>query len=146
MDTRMKKLILIGKSECGKTTLKQALKGENLIFQKTQAVDFTDFLIDTPGEYAQVKNLGGALALYSYEADIVGLVIQATDQYSLFPPNIVSLANREVVGIITQIDKEEANIEQARLWLELAGCEKIFLISSYTGEGVEELLQYLAIE
>lgn len=140
----MKKLILLGRSESGKTTLKQALKGEALSYQKTQAVDFTEFYIDTPGEYAQEKRLGGALALYSYEADIVGLVIQADDQYSLFPPNIVSLTNREVIGIITQIDKEGANVERAKLWLELSGCKKLFLISSYTGEGVRELLQYLA--
>lgn len=139
----MKKLILLGRSESGKTTLKQALKGEALSYQKTQAVDFTDFLIDTPGEYAQEKSLGGALALYSYEADIVGLVIQAADQYSLFPPNIVSLANREVIGIITQTDRADANIERARLWLEISGCKKIFTISSYTGEGLEELLRYL---
>lgn len=139
----MKKLILLGRSESGKTTLKQALKGEALSYQKTQAVDFTDFLIDTPGEYAQEKSLGGALALYSYEADMVGLVIQAADQYSLFPPNIVSLANREVIGIITQTDRADANIERARLWLEISGCKKIFTISSYTGEGLEELLRYL---
>lgn len=139
----MKKLILLGRSESGKTTLKQALKGEALSYQKTQAVDFTDFLIDTPGEYAQEKSLGGALALYSYEADMVGLVIQAADQYSLFPPNIVSLANREVIGIITQTDRPDANIERARLWLEISGCKKIFTISSYTGEGLEELLRYL---
>ncbi|MEG1847069.1 MAG: EutP/PduV family microcompartment system protein [Lachnospiraceae bacterium] len=139
----MKKLMLIGRSECGKTTLKQALRGEALAYQKTQAVDYMDFLIDTPGEYAQTKNLGGALALYSYEADIVGLVIQANDQYSLFPPNIVSQSTREVIGIITQTDTVDANIDRARLWLELAGCTTIFYISSYTGDGIEELLQYL---
>lgn len=139
----MKKLILVGRSECGKTTLKQALKGQKLTYEKTQAVDYTDMVIDTPGEYIQDKMLGGALAVYSYEADVIGLVIQATDQYSLFPPNVASMATRDVVGIVTQIDKEDANVPQADAWLELAGCQKIFHISSYTGEGVQELLDYL---
>lgn len=139
----MKKLILVGRSECGKTTLKQALKGQKLTYEKTQAVDYTDMVIDTPGEYIQDKMLGGALAVYSYEADVIGLVIQATDQYSLFPPNVASMATRDVVGIVTQIDKEDANMPQADAWLKLAGCQKIFHISSYTGEGVQELLDYL---
>lgn len=139
----MKKLILVGRSECGKTTLKQALKGQKLTYEKTQAVDYTDMVIDTPGEYIQDKMLGGALAVYSYEADVIGLVIQATDQYSLFPPNVASMATRDVVGIVTQIDKEDANVPQADAWLKLAGCQKIFHISSYTGEGVQELLDYL---
>lgn len=142
----MKKLILVGRSECGKTTLKQALKGQKLTYEKTQAVDYTDMVIDTPGEYIQDKMLGGALAVYSYEADVIGLVIQATDQYSLFPPNVASMATRDVVGIVTQIDKEDANVPQADAWLKLAGCQKIFHISSYTGEGVQELLDYLGSE
>jgi ethanolamine utilization protein EutP len=37
-------------------------------------------------------------------------------------------------------------LAQAWLWLELAGCERIFEISSYTGKGIEELLEYLSDE
>ena len=70
----MKKIVLMGRSECGKTTLTQALKGEKIRYHKTQYVNNFDVIIDTPGEYAQTKHLGYALALYSYEADVVGLL------------------------------------------------------------------------
>ena len=63
----MKKLILIGRSESGKSTLIQALRGETIHYHKTQYVGYGDFIIDTPGEYAEDKHLGGALAVYSYE-------------------------------------------------------------------------------
>ena len=53
----MKKIILIGRSECGKTTLTQALKGEKIHYHKTQYVNRFDVIIDTPGEYIQTKNL-----------------------------------------------------------------------------------------
>ena len=66
----MKKLILIGRSESGKSTLIQALRGETIHYHKTQYVGYGDFIIDTPGEYAEDKHLGGALAVYSYEADV----------------------------------------------------------------------------
>ena len=142
----MKKIILIGRSESGKTTLTQALKGEKIQYHKTQYTNHFDVIIDTPGEYVQTRELGAALALYAYEADVVGLLISATDQYSAFPPNITSLVNREVVGIVTHIDEEGARPERAEKWLRLTGCKKIFHISSYTGEGVSELTEYLSEE
>jgi ethanolamine utilization protein EutP len=142
----MKKIILIGRSECGKTTLTQALKGEVITYQKTQNINYYDVIIDTPGEYVENRILGRALALYAYEADVVGLLVSAREPYSLFSPNITSLVNREVIGIVTQIDQPDANVERAERWLKLAGCKKVFLTSSINGEGVKEILEYLKEE
>lgn len=139
----MKKIILVGRSGSGKTTLSQALSGEELSYDKTQYVKRTDGFIDTPGEYAETKMFGGALAIYSYESDVIGLVQNACEPFTLFPPAIVAMANRPVIGIITQIDCEGARVDLAQLWLENAGCRKIFKISSKTGEGLSELLDYL---
>ncbi len=139
----MKNLILMGRSESGKTTLSQVLRGENISYDKTQYIKFENNLIDTPGEYAQTHHLGRALALYSYEADIVGLLISATEPYSLFPPCITCMVNREVIGIVTKSEQEGANPERAENWLRLSGCKKVFKIDSVTGYGVNELINYL---
>ncbi len=139
----MKKIIFIGRSESGKTTLTQRLKNQPVGYSKTQYVDYGEAIIDTPGEYIQERHLGAALAVYSYEADVVGLLLSATEPYSLFSPNITSMANREVVGIITKIDEPDANAARAESWLRLAGCKRIFKISSKTCEGIEELAQFL---
>ena len=53
----MRKLVLIGRSEAGKTTLTQALRGEKIHYHKTQYVNNFDVIVDTPGEYAQTKGL-----------------------------------------------------------------------------------------
>ena len=140
----MNKVILIGRSESGKTTLTQALTGKGIRYEKTQIVQRGDFIIDTPGEYIQTRNFGGALAVYAYESDIVGLLISADEPFSLFPPNITSMANRLVVGIVTGIDKNQARIDRAENWLKIAGCKKIFKVSSTTGEGIEELRDFLS--
>ena len=140
----MKKIILIGRVAAGKTTLTQALKGEDIHYYKTQYINYFDTIIDTPGEYTELRQTSGALALYSYEADVVGLVLSANEPYSIFSPCITSLVNREVVGIITGIDKPDANPERVDSWLRLAGCKKIFPVSAYTGEGLDALIEFLA--
>ena len=139
----MKKLILMGRVAAGKTTLTQALKGEQIHYCKTQYINYHDVIIDTPGEYAQTHHLGRALALYSYEADMVGLLISATEPYSLFPPCITCMVNREVIGIVTKCEQEEANPDRAENWLRLSGCQKVFRVDSVTGFGINELITYL---
>lgn len=136
----------MGRSECGKTTLTQAMRGEVVHYQKTQYINFHDVVIDTPGEYAENKSLAAALALYSYEADVVGLLISAIEPYSLYPPNITCLVNRDVIGIVTKIDHPNANPEMAASWLRNSGCTAIFYVNSKTGEGVEKILDYLKEE
>ena len=138
-----KRLLLLGRSEAGKTTLTQALKGEKIEYHKTQYVNNFDVIIDTPGEYAQTKGLGHALALYAYEADVVGLLVSATEPYCLFPPCCTAMANREVIGIVTKIDVVGGDKERAENWLKLAGCKKIFFVNSKGNEGIVELLEYL---
>jgi ethanolamine utilization protein EutP len=140
----MKKIILIGRVAAGKTTLTQALNGEDIHYYKTQYINYLDTIIDTPGEYTELRQTSGALALYAYEADVVGLVLSANEPYSIFSPCITSLVNREVVGIITGIDKPDANPELVERWLRLAGCKKIFPVSAYTGEGLDALIEFLA--
>ncbi|MBQ8291273.1 MAG: EutP/PduV family microcompartment system protein [Clostridia bacterium] len=139
----MKKIMLFGRVAAGKTTLTQALRGEEIKYYKTQYVNYLDTVIDTPGEYTERRETSGALALYAYESDIVGLVLSANEPYSIFSPCLTSMVNREAIGIVTGIDKPDANVERVTNWLRLAGCKKIFPVSSITGEGIAELAAYL---
>lgn len=139
----MKKLILMGRSESGKTTLTQALRGEKIRYDKTQYIKFNNCIIDTPGEYAQTLHLGRALALYSYEADIVGLLLAATEEYSLFPPCVTCMVNRQVIGIVTKVCQKGANPERAENWLRLSGCKEVFPVDSVTGYGLKALTEFL---
>ncbi|MDO4621862.1 MAG: EutP/PduV family microcompartment system protein [Eubacteriales bacterium] len=139
----MKKIVLMGRSETGKTTLTQALKGEKIQYHKTQYVNNFDVIIDTPGEYAQTARLAHALALYTYEADVVGLLLSSIEPYTLFPPAITATCNRDVIGIVTKINHPLGNVERAAGWLRRAGCRNIFYVDSKLGEGISDILEYL---
>ena len=44
---------------------------------------------------------------------------------------------------MTGIDKPEAKPDRVENWLRLAGCKTVFRISSYTGEGIRDVIAYL---
>ena len=138
-----KRLMLIGRSEAGKTTLTQALRQKPIEYEKTQSVNMDDMLIDTPGEYIQSKNFGTALAIYSYEADVIALLLAADEPYSLYSPCITNMTTKEVIGIITKIDHKNANVSNAEKWLKLAGCKKIFKVNSLASQGIDEIRAHL---
>jgi ethanolamine utilization protein EutP len=143
----MKKLFLCGRSEAGKTSLTQALKGEPVVYHKTQYVNHWDITIDTPGEYMENKNIAlQGLCCFSYESDVIGLLCSANEPFNLFPPGVTAACNRPVIGIITKIDCPDANVPMVRQWLVEAGCEKIFPVSSMSREGMEDLLNFLKDE
>ena len=142
----MKKLILIGRSESGKSTLIQALRHEEIHYHKTQYIDYSESIIDTPGEYIEAKQLGGALAVYSYEADVIGILISATEPFCLFPPNVVGICTRPVIGIVTKCDHPYAVPKRAEGWLRLCGCKRVFFTSSYDNVGIQEILDYLSLD
>ena len=139
----MKTLLLIGRSGSGKTTLASKLTGLASDNHKTPFAVRMDWVIDTPGGFTENRAMAGALSLYAYEADMVGLIIAADEAYSLYNPGITGMVNREVIGIVTKTDSPQGNADRAERWLRLAGCKKVFQISALTGEGIQELKAYI---
>ena len=95
----MKRLMLIGPSQCGKTSLTQVLRGETLRYQKTQAIVWTPAAIDTPGEYLENRCLYSALLTSACEADVIALVLNADAPWSPFSPGFTAPMNRPVIGV-----------------------------------------------
>jgi ethanolamine utilization protein EutP len=133
------RIMLIGPSAAGKTTLIQRLQDKEIKYDKTQAVEYVGNFIDTPGEYMQQRGYWGSLTITSYDADIIGLVQDSTSEDCWFSGGVTTKFERPVIGILTKIDDERSNQKQGRSYLELAGCREIFPVSSFTGEGIEAL-------
>ena len=139
----MRKIMFIGRSEAGKTTLSQAMKGNTITYHKTQYVNHYDVIIDTPGEYAESKHFSVGLACFSFEADVIAIVQAADEPFNLFSDGSRNFLLRPLIGIITKVDSIHANVPMVRQWMENMGCERIFIVNNKTREGISELLDYL---
>ncbi|MBS4750708.1 EutP/PduV family microcompartment system protein [Carnobacteriaceae bacterium zg-ZUI78] len=141
----MKKIMFVGSVGVGKTTLTQRLKGLDISYYKTQAIQFYDAIIDTPGEFLQHRQYYNALTVTAAEADVIGLLISSAETMQTFPQGFASLFTKPVIGVVTKIDmaKDPSLIERARLQLKLAGAIRIFEISSVENIGIDDLREYL---
>jgi len=139
----MKRLLLVGKTGCGKTSLCQAIQGLAIAYRKTQAVSYSSSLIDTPGEFLENRRYYSALLASSTDCDMVALVQDATLTNSLFPPNFASMFAKKVIGIVSKTEHTDCNPSLAEKFLRWAGAEEIIHTSALTGVGIEELRTFL---
>lgn len=140
----MKKIILIGRTGSGKTTLTQALNKSLIKYRKTQALEYHNNILDTPGEYIENKRFYNALITSSFDCDVIGLVQDCTDDTCIFPPSFASMFNKVVIGVVTKIDCRKTNIKYAKACLNIAGAKKIFKVSSLEKRGVDEIKTFLS--
>lgn len=60
----MKKMVLMGRSEAGKTTLTQALRGEEIHYDKTQYVKHGEMSLTRRGIFPEPQARKGACTVY----------------------------------------------------------------------------------
>ena len=142
----MKKIMLIGRTSCGKTTLTQKLMNEEVKYKKTQAVSYKSRIIDTPGEYVENKIYYKSLLVLSADAKIIILVQSAIDGVTLFPPKFSTMfPKKEVIGLVTKIDLEGADIERSKRFLLEAGATEVFTIGLNDKKGLEAIKKRLVM-
>ena len=140
----MKKIMLIGRTSCGKTTLTQKLMNEEVKYKKTQAVSYKSRIIDTPGEYVENKIYYKSLLVLSADAKIIILVQSAIDGATLFPTKFSTMfPKKEVIGLVTKIDLEGADIERSKRFLLEAGATEVFTIGLNDKKGLEAIKKRL---
>lgn len=140
----MSKVIFMGQSGGGKTTLCQKLNEQALRYKKTQAIENYGKSIDTPGEYLENRRFYNALIVTAADAHIIALVTDPTSGYRALPPGFGSMFQKKVIGIVTKIhEADQEAVERAKQELKQAQASPIFLVDTPDGTGIEELEKYL---
>lgn len=137
--------MLIGQTGSGKTSLTQVLNNEKLEYKKTQAMEYSDLVIDTPGEYIEKRAYYNVVITESVDADVIALIQPSNNESSIFPPGFGGIFAKPVIGIITKIDlcNEDEHILTCERYLREAGAEKIFKVSAIESLGIENIKNYL---
>ncbi|MEW9121665.1 MAG: EutP/PduV family microcompartment system protein [Thermotaleaceae bacterium] len=134
----MKKIMLIGRSGCGKTTLAQAIRKIEQQAKKTQTIEYSPEVIDTPGEYVE-KRYYSALIVTAADCDIIAFVQDCQDEVNYFPPGLAALIGKKAIGILTKMDRKNHRLEHNRQILKSAGVGEIFEVSAAEDIGIDKI-------
>lgn len=141
-----KRIMLIGNSRTGKSSLANRINSEDFEVMKSQAICYGENTIDTPGEYLESPMMHKYIISAAQDADAV-IFVQSFDQPIFsFPPNFAQVFNTKRIGVITKNDLVEKKNSMDLLlsnFKEIGLDEPFFITSSKTGEGIEELKHYL---
>ena len=137
--------MLLGPVGAGKSTLFQALLGHVAVVRKTQAAEFENGCIDTPGEYFSHPRLYHALINTCSSVDTIVYVHPCNDLEHRLPPGLLTIyEGKRLIGVITKTDLPDGRPDQIEEMLRDNGFSgPIFRISNRDQRSVECLRTYL---
>ncbi len=140
----MKRILMVGSVACGKTTLCQRINGLDRVYRKTQSLEVINTTVDTPGEYLERRSMMRNLMTVAVDVDCVLFLMDPTQERFMFSPGHAFSFPVPVAGVVTKRDlvseKEAAAAEEL---LRLAGADPVFRVSAETGEGIDQLMDFL---
>lgn len=137
--------MLMGAVDAGKTTLFNLLYDRAESARKTQALEFENSGIDTPGEFFSHPRLYHALINTSSDVDVLVYVHSCDDDECRLPPGLLDVyAHKRLVGVITKTDLPGCDPGHAENMLRRAGLSgPIFRVSNRHPGSVAPLKRYL---
>jgi ethanolamine utilization protein EutP len=137
--------MLLGAVSAGKTTLFNLLFGRGESARKTQAIEFEESGIDTPGEFFSHPRLYHALINTSSDVDVLVYVHSCDSEECRLPPGLLNVyGGKRLIGVITKTDLPDCDPERAESVLRHVGVSgPIFRVSNRYPDSIVPLKQYL---
>ncbi|QEK11466.1 ethanolamine utilization protein EutP [Crassaminicella thermophila] len=141
---RKKRVMVIGPTQCGKTSLVNALNDYNGPLRKTQDIIYGKNTIDVPGSYIENTWMYKHLIAVSQDASYVLILIDQSRCDNVYSPGFAKAFRCPVIGVITKIDLMKENEELCYKQLKKIGVEEpYYRISALRGIGIKALKEYL---
>lgn len=139
--------MMIGPTNCGKTTLVNALNYYDGPLRKTQDIIYGKNTIDVPGSYIENAWMYKHLIAVAQDASNVLILVDQSRCANVYPPGFAKAFRCPVIGVITKVDLKVENEVLCFQQLEQIGVlEPYFKISVPGGIGVKALKEYLFLK
>lgn len=141
-----RRIMIMGPTGSGKTTLCHAFNGYEGPLRKTQDMIFGKYTIDVPGSYLDnpwmYKHL---ISAAQNNASQIVMLVDAAGMREVYSPGFAKVFTCPVTGVITKCGPEEEHARKCEEQLKKIGVKKPwFYISSKDDEvGIEKLKDYL---
>lgn len=141
---RKKRVMVIGPTNSGKTTLVNALNDYDGPLRKTQDVIYGKNTIDVPGSYIENAWMYKHLSIIAQDASHVLILVDQSKCQNVYPPGFSKVFRCPVIGVITKIDLKPENEKLCFRQLKEIGIkEPYYKVCVHKGVGVEALKEYL---
>lgn len=141
---RKKRVMVIGPTRCGKTTLVNTLNDYKGPLRKTQDMIYGVNTIDVPGSYIENPWMYKHLIAAAQDASHVLILVDQSRCGNMYSPGFAKAFRCPVIGVITKIDLMPENEELCMRQLANIGVsEPYYKISASSDEGTIALKEYL---
>jgi ethanolamine utilization protein EutP len=139
-----KRIMVVGPSQSGKSTLTNVLNDTTRPLKKTQDVIYGKSTIDTPGSYIENPYMYKYLIATAQTASHVIIIVDQSTPNEVYPPGFAKTFTCPVIGVVTKIDLAPQNANIAMQQLRRIGVlEPYFSVSLKDNMGIKALKDYL---
>lgn len=141
---KRKRMMVIGPSRYGKTTLVNALNDYEGPLRPTSDLIYGKNTIDVPGAYIENAWMYKHIIAISQDASHLLILVDNSNCTEIYPYGFAKCFTCPVIGVITKCDLESENEEKCLQQLKDIGVsEPYFHISFPRGTGINALKKYL---
>lgn len=143
---RKKRIMLIGISKSGKTSLIKALYEESRIEKPTLDVIYGRKTIDVPGAFIENPSMYKHIITLAQDAWCILLVLDQSNCPEVYSPGFAKMFVCPVLGVITKCDLKAENEHICIDQFKKIGVEgPYFSTCAKEDSGIEELKEYLSM-
>ena len=141
---RRKRVMVVGPTNCGKTSLAKALNDFEGPIRKTQDIIYGKNTIDVPGSYIENAWMYKHVIAAAQDASHVLMLVDQSKLADVYSPGFAKVFRCPVIGVVSKTDLMPENEEFCVRQLRLIGItEPFFRISTKTGAGISALKEHL---
>lgn len=141
---RKKRIMIIGPSRSGKTTIANYLNGYTGSIKRTADVIYGENTMDVPSSYIENSWMYKHIIALAQDASKILILVDGANFSKVYSEGFAKLFSIPVIGVITKVDSNSFNKEKSIKQLKTIGInEPYFLIDKNHEVGIKKLKEYL---